>query len=135
MSCILNILGENFDVDDFLLKTKLVPYKIFHKDSPRYQTKPEGKKNTNSGCSIEISKAEFSDFDGQVKDVIDYLNKHNKDLQILSTTPEIQFATLNFGVDYDINKFVQSHYLPPELLKTVADLCISVELSIYQQNA
>ena len=132
MSCILRISGENFDVDAFILKSQIVPYKTFYKGSPRLKTKPDGEKNKYSGCAIEVSKAEFNDYEQQVTDAIIYLTDNKDKFQYISSTTEIQHSVLDFGIGYDINKFTQTHHVPVELLRIVADLGISIELSIYQ---
>jgi hypothetical protein len=62
MSCILTISGRNFDVDEFIDKTKLAPYKKSHKGQPKFKTKPNGEKLTHSSLSIETSKADFDNF-------------------------------------------------------------------------
>jgi hypothetical protein len=132
MSCILRISGEGFDVDDFILQSKISPYTKFYKGSPRVESKPDGEKIKSSGCNLEISHADFDEFKQQVQDAIDYLNNHHQELQYINVTPEIQYAVLDFGVEYDPDKFTQTQYLPTELLKLSADLGISIEISIYQ---
>jgi len=132
MSCILRIAGENFDIDAFILKSKITPYKIFYKGHPKYETKPDGKKIENNGCAIEVSTSDFIDFDQQVKDALKYLEENKEKLQVINSFPGIQFVVLDFGVKHDINRFTQTHYLPNELLKIIAKLGISVEISMYQ---
>lgn len=133
MSCILRITGKDFDVDVFVLQSKISPYDKFYKGLPRIESKPESEKLNFSGCSLEVSKAGFDNFKQQIQDAIDYLNSHQQELQYINTTPEIQYATLDFGVEYDTNKFTQTQYLPKELLKLCADLGIDIEISIYQE--
>lgn len=133
MSCILNIIGKDFDVNTFVLVSELVPYKISYKESPRYKSKPDGKKHEYTGCSFEVSSADFNEFDKQVTDAIKYLNQNREKLKMINLTNGIEYALLDFGVDYDENNFVQSHFLPNELLKIVSELGISIELSIYNQ--
>lgn len=134
MTCILNIIGEYFDVDSFIEKCGVKPYKISYKDHPKHKDLPESKKNKFSGCSIGVSNAEFDEFNKQVEDAINYLTANKENLKFIPSIPEIQFATLNFGVEYDIDKFVQSKYFPNTLLTVCADLGIGIELSIYQQT-
>nr|WP_183568055.1 hypothetical protein [Mucilaginibacter sp. SP1R1]MBB6152508.1 hypothetical protein [Mucilaginibacter sp. SP1R1] len=128
----LRIWGENFDVDDFIFQSKISAYNIYYKGSPKIKSKPEGKKIESSGCSQEVSSADFDNFKQQIQDAIDYLNNYQQELQHINTTPEIQYAILDFGVEYDPNKFTQTQYLPTELLKLSSDLGIGIEISIYQ---
>lgn len=53
MSCILSIVGEDLDVDGFIQKSNLEPYKKFYKGDPRIKSKPDGKKHSFSGLSIK----------------------------------------------------------------------------------
>ena len=134
MSCIFSIVGENFGVDNFIVQSGIKPYKIFYKGEPRLEGKPESKKHEYSGCSIEVSNAGFDEFNKQVNDAIEYLKLNQESLKLIPSIPEIQFATLDFGIDNHIDKFVQSKYLPNTLLTLCAALGIGVELSIYQQT-
>ena len=134
MPCILRIVGENFDVDSFVKKSNITPYKIFHKGDPRLKTKPDGAKIERTGCSIEVSKVDFDNLDQQINAAIIYLNKNQDKLQWINKTPEIQYAVLDFGLNYDLDKFVQSHYLPNEFLKLVSQLGIGIEISIYHST-
>ena len=132
MPCILRITGENFDVDNFIKKSNVATYKVYYKGDAMYATKPEGKKNERSGCSIEIGKVDFENLDQQRDDVIVYLNQNKEKLEWINKTPEIQYAVLDFGLNYDSDKFVQSHYLPNKFLRLVSELDIGIEISMYQ---
>ena len=68
MACILSIRGGNLNVEEFVQKTGLHPYKKFDKGEPRIHTKPEGKKHSSSGLSIEASGAGFNQLDRQIKE-------------------------------------------------------------------
>jgi hypothetical protein len=131
MSCILNIVGENFDVDTFVAESQLVPYKISYKGTPRFKSNPDSKKHEFTGCSIEVSSATFDEFNAQVTDAIQYLKDNSEKLKMISLTNDIEHAFLDFGVDYDEDKFVQGRFFPHELLKIAAALGISIKLSTY----
>ncbi|SEP30141.1 DUF4279 domain-containing protein [Mucilaginibacter sp. OK283] len=130
MSCVLRIIGEDFDVDSFILKTGIDPYKVFYKGDPKVKSKPDGKKFEHSGCAIDASEADFTDFKQQVKDVIEFLESNRNKLLFINSGSEIQYAVLDFGVAYNPDKFTQTQYLPKELLKLAADLGIGIEISI-----
>ncbi|MES2269030.1 MAG: hypothetical protein V4520_19860 [Bacteroidota bacterium] len=133
MSCILRIIGEDFDVDSFILLSGVSSYCVFYKDEPKSKLKPGGEKYQFSGCAVDVSIADFDDFTEQEKDAAKYLELNYEKLKLIPSTPEIQFAVLDFGIEYDSYKFVQSKYLSTALIKLCADLGISIELSIYQQ--
>jgi len=54
MSCILTIAGKNLDVDTFIFKSKLKPYKISYKGQPKFKTKPDSEKLSRSLLSIAL---------------------------------------------------------------------------------
>ena len=76
MPCNLVILGECFDIDAFLLKSKLRGYKKIYKGDPIFKSKPNGRKVAHSRVGIETSKADFDNLDKQIKDTIRYLKRH-----------------------------------------------------------
>ena len=134
MSCILNIAGKNFDVDAFVDKSKLRPYRKSYKGQPKFKTKPEGEKLTRSSMSIETSKAEFGNFKKQIDDTIRFLKRNKDKLAHVTLTKEIEYAVLNFGIDLRIDKkkvLTQSDTFPSELLKLAGDFGLDIELSIY----
>ncbi len=125
------------DIDAFVAKTRLRPYKKTYKGQPRFKTKPEGEKIRYSLLSIETSKANFSDLNKQIKDTIQYIKKNKKKLAHISLTKEIEHATLDFGIDLRIDKknvLIQSDKFPSDLLKLAGDLGLDIELSIYPRD-
>ena len=134
MSCILTIGGKNFDVDSFVDKSKLRPYRKDFKGQPRLKNKPNGKKMSSSSISIETSKADFDNLKKQIADTIRFLKRNNHKLSYISSTQGIEYAVLDFGIDLRIDRkniFMQSDTFPNELLKLAGDLSLDIELSIY----
>ena len=134
MSCILTIGGRNFDVDNFVDKSKLQPYRKRYKGQPRFMTKPNGKKLTHSSLSIEASKADFDNLNKQIKDTILFLKRNKKKLANVATTKGIDFAVLDFGVNLRIDRkkvLIQSDLFPSELLMLAGNLGLDMELSLY----
>ena len=134
MSCILRIVGKDFDVDAFILKSEIAPYKRFYKGDPKYQSKPDGAKLDNSGCIIELSNADFHNFAQQLKDATAYLTQHKEKFKLINNFPGIDYSILDFGLENDDIKFIQTYYLPNDLLKIVGELGLSIELSLYQSE-
>ena len=134
MSCILRITGKKFDVDAFVKKSKLKPYKISYKGEPRFKTKPTSDKLTFSGLSIETSKAGFNNLKKQIADTIRYLNRNKRKLAYIASTRGIDNAILDFGIDLRIDRkkiFIQSDVFPNTLLQLAGNLGLDIELSIY----
>lgn len=138
MSCILSIIGENLDVDAFVLKSSLAPYKRFYKGEPRIGTKPEGKKHTLSGLAIQTSSADFHELSVQIKDTITFLQSNKLKLQHIRATKEVQHATLDFAIELRIDhkKVVfQFERFPADLLLLAGELGIDLEVSIYPTSS
>jgi hypothetical protein len=134
MSCILTIRGKKFDVDTFVTKSKLRPYKRSYKGQPRLKTKPNGEKLSFSLLAIETSKAEFDNLNEQIDDTIRYLRRNKDKLALINATKGIDNAVLDFGIDLRIdrkNVLFQSDKFPSKLLKLAGDLGLDIELSIY----
>ena len=137
MSCILTISGKNFDVDSFIKKSKLKPYKISYRGQPKLKSKPKGDKLSFSLLSIEASKADFSDFKKQVSDTIRYLKRNRGRLAHVNVTKGIDHAVLDFGIDLRIdreNVLYQSDKFPSHLLKLAGELGFDIEISIYPKD-
>jgi hypothetical protein len=115
MSCILTITGKDLDVDAFIAKSKLRPYRKSYKGEPRLKTKSDGEKLSYSLLAIETSKADFNDLNKQIKDTIRYLERNMRKLAYISITKEVEHAVLDFGIDLRIdrkNVLIQSDKFP-----------------------
>jgi len=137
MSCTLSIIGKNLDVQTFIAKSKLRPHHVFLKGEPIFKTKIKSKLRAYSGISIVTSKADFDNLKIQIKDTISFLQRNKEKLKCISTTKEIQYATLNFGVDSTIHKnmFSQSEVFPNKLLRIAGELGLDLEISLYLKSA
>jgi hypothetical protein len=134
MACILTISGGNLNVEEFIQKTGLQPYKKFDKGEPRIRTKPEGKQHPLSGLSLEASSADFNQLDKQIEDTIEFLRANKEKLRHISVTKEVDFATLDFGIELRIDfKRVayQFEHFPSELLRLAGELGIGLDISLY----
>jgi len=137
MSCVLRILGENFEVDRFISKSMLAPYKKWHKGEPKFALKPEGPKSLNSGLAILVSESNWEDFNSQVKNSLSFLKRNKEKLQYITLTKGIEYAVLDFGITLRIDNdklLYQTNYFPKELLKICGNLGIGIELSIYSKE-
>ena len=127
-------MGQNLDVDNFVAKSGLKPYKKNYKGQPKLKTKPTGDKLKYSLIAIETSKAEFNNLKRQIKDTVAYLTKNKTKLKHISLTKEVQHARLDFGIDLMVDKtsnLIQTLQLPKKLLQLVGDIGLDIELSLY----
>ena len=134
MSCILTIIGQDFDVDTFIEKSKLRPYKKSYKGQPRVKSKPDGIKLSHSLLSIETSKAGFNDLKKQISDTFRFLSFNKDKLTFITSTEGIDHAIIDFGIYLRIDSvsvLTQSDKFPNKLLKLAGELGLDIELSIY----
>ncbi len=135
MSCILRIGGKEFRIDDFLESNDLKPYKIF-----RIGDKIKiGKKKVedSNGCSFDLSKADFKDFEQQKKDATEFLKTHFDQLKTVFSFGLLdnENPTIDFGITTRMNEvYAQFDYLEPELLKLAGNLNFGIEISQYQPS-
>lgn len=132
MCCYFNLIGVDFNPDDFVLKSKLTFDTKKYKGE--YANSLKKRKNKWSLLSVRVTKSSFDDFEGQVKEVMTYLTENKEKLKHIRLDPTIEYATFDFGVDYYPEKFVQSFYFPPELISLARDLAIGFEISAYNQD-
>ena len=132
MSCVLRIEGTEFRVDDFLKSTGLKPYKIFRKNEKDKIVKDLI--YDSNGCAIDLSKADFDEFEQQKKDVIAYLKMNFEKLNTVFSfgLHNDEIPVMDFGTTTRMHEVeIQSDYLEPELLKLAGNLNFGIELSQY----
>src|SRR4051794_25099354 len=132
MSCVLRIAGKNLDIDDFIVKSKLKGFvKRYKQETPDTGTHNEGKQY--SFIASAISEAGLDDFEKQIADTIEYLRENKTKLQLIKTTNEIEYATVNFMISLKSvsdQYFAQYIYLPEELTVLCGDLKLGIEVAI-----
>ncbi len=133
MSCIFSIIGEDFNPDFFIEKSGLAPYKITYKGTPRFKTDSDSEVIPYSFISITASNAGFDEFEMQIKDVINFLQENYHKLITIKDDSTIQYATLDFGVNY-IKRFSNEFSFPKELVRLCGQLGLSIEISVYTNN-
>lgn len=137
MSCILRIIGAKFDVDAFIAKSKVRPYKVFYKGEPRLKGKPHGAKQIHSGLAIQVGKSDMANFKGQVQDAVRFLTRNRAKLRYISKKKGIQHAILDFGIDRKVGanrQLIETNFLPNRLLKLAGEIGLGIELTFYAEN-
>ena len=137
MSCVLRIGGVNFKVNEFLKATNLKAYITYLKGDQIGFTKNANNTYQTNGCSFDLSKAEFDQFDIQKKDALSFLETNFEKLKLLpkfglhiDEIPVIDFGIYTRMFDVDI----QSDYFEPKLLKLAGELNFGIEISQYIQS-
>jgi hypothetical protein len=131
MSCVLSIAGKKLDIDDFIIKSGLKGFVKNYKDENETSKSKQGKHY--SFVSATNSDADLSNFEKQISDVIVYLKRNRKKLAFISSTKEIEYATINFmiGLKSVSSKYFAKYiYLPKELTILCGSLNIGIEVAI-----
>ncbi len=131
MSCILNISGENLNVNSLINLCELKPYKTFYKGDPKNKSRIKDNTFLSSGICIEASDSDFDDFKNQVTDTIQFLEENFKSLIQIQTFKGVDFAYLDFGIQLRQLGGVQVDTFPIKLIKLAAELGFELMFSIY----
>ena len=130
MSCLLRVLGEDFNVDRFVEETQIADFRKRYKGD--FVSPSRDKRLEHSSASIIISDADFSNIKTQIEEAEAFLVKHKSNLRNIATTKEIEYATIDFGADSLLpNGMTKSFYFPISLVSICAELKIGIELSVY----
>jgi len=134
MSCILKISGKDLNLDEFLAKIKMTPYRKVNKGEPLNRV---GKRISESSiAAFTTSDAGFDDIKDQIKETIMFLNDNKDNLSHILSTPEVEYAWIDFGVNSIIadDHLTQGFFFPFELIKLCGELGIAIELSTYKPD-
>jgi hypothetical protein len=130
MGCVLRAFGRQFDVDAFMVKSKLSPCAIFRKGE-LVGSGLERKKCNGSGVNIDVSTASFASLKRQIRDAIKFLIENKTEIRKLAKAQGLDVPPeLDFGIRKR-DSFTQSDCFPSELVTLAGGLGISIRLSLY----
>ena len=124
--CVLRASGDYFEPQVFLNDSAFVPCNVFRKG----ERKAENRSWSSSGFTVVVSEASGEDLAQQIQDAIEFLGMHKEEVVRLTRFEGLDGVELDFGVNRK-NGFLQSSYLPPELVALAGALGVGVEISIY----
>jgi hypothetical protein len=127
--CVLRASGDFFDPKLFLNDSALAPGNVFQKG----ERKAQDRSWTTSGFTVVVSEASGDDLAEQIQDAIEFLRVHNEEVVRLRRFEGLDGVDLDFGVNRK-NGFLQSSYLPPELVTLAGALGVGIEISIYGED-
>ena len=131
MSAVLRVHGKAFNVDAFVANCTLPVCTVKRRGEPVSATsQADGRRHEQSGVHILASESDFTDFPAQVNDAISFLRANELELRRLRTSPGVETAMLDFGIERR-DVAVQSDRLPAELLRLAGALDLDIELSQY----
>jgi hypothetical protein len=128
LGCYLQVVGKNFDVDQFLKLSKLKADIVFHRGEQRGRRR---KPHPVSGFSIQINNTrKFGDLAPQIPMALKFLRWEHKRLKNIGRFPGVTVAHLVFPCvrerdEYGVERF------PSELLALAGECGLSLVLSFY----
>lgn len=129
--CMFHVESEKQSLENFIEKTKIIIYNSYNKGEK--SKIGLNKEYYSYGFSCVISDKEWNDFEGQINDIVFFLEKNYEELKDLRDNYNI--SDWRFDIPYycRLNEeiFCQCDYLPPKLLSLVGKLGIGIELSQY----
>lgn len=128
MSSILRISGQSLDIDALLSEYSLPSDRVWKKGEPRVL---KGKFHSDSGVNFLASDADLDEFDRQVSEATEYLEKHAPVIAKMVDFPGVQNAVLDFGFSLYEDNVAQFSFLPPKLVRLAASAGIGLEISYY----
>lgn len=135
MACLLRVAGQEFDVDAYLARGALAPSGVYRRGEARFPTLPRARKSLRSGFNIVVSKKEFSDFTGQVRDALSFLARHRRAVRALRRRKGVDGAELDFGVERRPEAAIQVQPFPEDLVRIAGELGLALTLSFYPPSA
>jgi hypothetical protein len=129
MSAILRCSGEKLDIDQLQKYIDLEVDQSWRKGEKRNPR--SSVLNKYSGISFYASDADMEEFNLQVRETIEWLHEFSEQITEIVSFEGIEEVTLDFGIALKEDNFVNSDYLPPELLQIAGRLGIGIELSHY----
>ena len=124
--CVLRASGDEFAPREFLNQSSFKVWNVFLLGERRGASSVW----TTSGFTAEVSSASGDEFEKQIKDALEFLDRYRDELKRLVDMPGLTELRLDFGVNRK-DVFVQSIYWPPELLRVAGSLRVGIEVSIY----
>jgi hypothetical protein len=133
MPCVLRVGGSALDLNALLESFPLKAFHTWRKGESRVPASPNSKINADSGACFDVSSAGFDEFAKQQEDATNFLGSNRVSLQQLIKFPKVEYAQLDFGIDWGAS-WIHSDVLSPAFLRAAADAGISVEISHYRQS-
>jgi hypothetical protein len=132
MPCVLRVSGENLDLNALLEAFPVKAFRTWRKGERRVPNAVNSKINTDFGACFDVSDGDFENFAKQQEDATHFLKSNCLALQQLTSFPGVEYAQLDFGIDWGASG-IHSNVLSPAFLRAAADAGVSVEISYYAQ--
>lgn len=135
--CVFHVSSPTDSFQTFLANHPDLPVYKQHEKGETPKIESDHGPHANYGFSCEVSDRGWDDVEGQVVDMISFLEVYTPYLQSLKTTHSID--SWRFDMPYecrlDTDCYAQFEYLPPKLIRLAGTLDIGIELSLYWPSA
>ena len=129
--CVLHVTSLIGSFNDFLNKSNLPVYQR-HEKGQKHDVR-KGFVYDDYGFSCDISDKPWTDVEGQLKDIADFIEKFTNELMILKQ--DYKISDWQFDVPYECRLsdtvFCQSDFISPRVMKLCSQFDIGIVLSQY----
>lgn len=125
--CVIRVLGDNFDPAAFLETVTINPTSIFRRGEVRAGRR---RASQTSGFTCELAAGAF---ESQIDAAIAWLKSHCDELKLISATPAVESAFVDFMYDCRLNEednLIQRDFFPPELIQLAGKAGIGICISL-----
>lgn len=134
MSCILSLLGEDFDIDRFNELCGIDGFEFKIKGEPIGPPATSQRTRKYNRLTLMVSDAGLDEFDRQIHEAVEFLRYNLHKLTIIPSFPGIDYAVLSFGVDSTLgrpNALSQTLRFPYRLVQLCTAIGVEIELAFY----
>lgn len=134
--CIFHVTSKTDSFKEFLADHPELPVYQSHEKGDKPKIASEDSIHTDYGFSCEVSERSWDDMEGQIVDIISFLEVYTPYLTTLKENHQIEDwrFDLPYECELEDTKFTQCNYLPPKLMRLAGALDVGVELSLYWPN-
>ena len=133
--CVLRVDGKQFDPRMLLERSRLPAYDSWREGEPRLLgAKLWRATHDSSGFKVDVSRKESTDLPGQIEDALRFLEQFKDELRAVVATAGVERVELDFPFAVRATEqppFLQSVFLPPNLLALAGELGVGIEISVY----
>ncbi|MCH2021512.1 MAG: hypothetical protein MK207_03430 [Saprospiraceae bacterium] len=131
--CVFRVYSKNTSFKQFLDNNPELPVYQLYEKGERPEIGNENSVYEDYSFSCDVSDREWNDLEGQIIDMISFLEVYSPLLQKLKSTHDIDDWRFDLPYECRLNQinFSQFDYLPPKLIQLSGKLAIGIELSLY----
>lgn len=131
--CIFHVSSQQHSFKKFLEQHPDLPVYQQHEKGDILKISVDKTPTDDYGFSCEVSDRDWSDVEGQIVDMISFLEVYSPYLTVLKENYNLEDWHFDLPYECQLNetRFVQTNFLPPKLLRLAGALEIGIELSLY----